>query len=140
MADLAPDRAASSRANLAAETDVAPRVLVGDADVYTGFDGFRKLLDRKDVEVVIIAGPPGFRPMHVEAAINAGKHVFMEKPVAVDPVGVRRVIAAGAKADERKLCIVSGTQRHERSYLEAAPCRWAPSARSSRALLLGIRE
>ncbi len=120
MADLVPDRLATSRGHLAGESELSPRILVKDEDCYTGFDAYRRLLERSDIEAVIIAGPPGFRPAQVEAAIDAGKHVFMEKPVAVDPAGVRRVIAAAAKADEKKLCIVSGTQRrHEACYLEA---------------------
>lgn len=120
LADLVPDRAASSRAHLLGEEAFAGRVTLKNNDIFTGFDGYQRLLERGDVEAVVIAGPPGFRPIHVEAAIKAGKHVFMEKPVAVDPAGVRRVIAAAAEADRRKLCIVAGTQRrHERCYLEA---------------------
>jgi len=69
--------------------------------------------------VVILATPPGFRPIHLAEAVRAGKHVFMEKPVAVDPVGVRSVIASGAVADEKRLSIVAGTQRrHEPKYIE----------------------
>jgi predicted dehydrogenase len=119
MADLVPDRLASSRGHLSGDDEIAERVAVGDADAYAGFDAYKRLLDRKDIDSVIIAGPPGFRPAQIEAAIDAGKHVFMEKPVAVDPVGVRRVLAAAAKAEEKKLCMVAGTQRrHERSYRE----------------------
>lgn len=120
LADLMPDRLASSRAHLAGDDELAERVLVKDDACYTGFDAYRRLLERPDVDLVIIAGPPGFRPAQVEAAIDAGKHVFMEKPVAVDPAGVRRVIAAARKADAKGLCIVAGTQRrHERCYQEA---------------------
>jgi predicted dehydrogenase len=69
---------------------------------------------------VILATSPHFRPIHFAAAVEAGKHVFMEKPVAVDPAGVRKVIEAGALADTKKLSVVSGTQRrHEASYLAA---------------------
>jgi predicted dehydrogenase len=72
------------------------------------------------VDVVILATPPHFRPTHFAAAIRAGKHVFMEKPVAVDSVGVRTVIAAGEEARRRKISVVAGTQRrHEASYLQA---------------------
>jgi len=120
MADLLPERLSAARGHLAGEEEFAGRLGVGSADEYTGFDAYRRLVERRDVDAVIIAGPPGFRPMQVEAAIAAGKHVFMEKPVAVDPVGVRRVIAASQAADRKGLCIVAGTQRrHERSYLEA---------------------
>jgi predicted dehydrogenase len=120
MADLLPERLSASLGHLEAEEEFGGRVAVGGADGYSGFDAYRRLVERRDVDAVLIAGPPGFRPMQVEAAIAAGKHVFMEKPVAVDPVGVRRVIAAAEEADRRKLSIVAGTQRrHERSYLEA---------------------
>ncbi len=69
--------------------------------------------------MVILATPPGFRPAHFEAAVKAGKHVFMEKPVCVDPTGYRRVVAAADAAGEKKLCVVAGTQRrHQAGYVE----------------------
>lgn len=86
---------------------------------FTGFDAYKQLL-QTEVDVVILATPPHFRPAHFAAAITSGKHVFMEKPVAVDPAGIRTVLDAGKQADEKKLCVVAGTQRrHEKSYLEA---------------------
>jgi predicted dehydrogenase len=119
LADLFKDRVDSARANLAAHEGVGERAAIADDRLYTGFDNYQKLL-ASDVDVVILATAPGFRPIHFEAAIAAGKHVFMEKPVAVDSVGVRRVIAAAQAADAKKLCVVSGTQRrHENSYLAA---------------------
>jgi predicted dehydrogenase len=96
----------------------------GRADVpasarFWGFDAYRKVL-ATDCDLVILATAPGFRPTHYAAAIDAGKHVFFEKPVAVDPAGVRTVLDASARAADRKLCVVAGTQRrHERCYLEA---------------------
>ena len=70
--------------------------------------------------MVILATPPHFRPEHFAAAVAAGKHVFMEKPVAVDAPGVRTVINAAAEAKNKKLSVVSGTQRrHQQPYLEA---------------------
>src|SRR5690606_17261020 len=120
MADLFPDRLDASHGYLVADEEIADRVTVGEGDRYSGFDGYKRVLDRADVDVVILATPPGFRPTHVEAAIDAGKHVFMEKPAGVDPAGVRRVLAAAEKAQRNALAIVAGTQRrHERSYLEA---------------------
>jgi myo-inositol 2-dehydrogenase/D-chiro-inositol 1-dehydrogenase len=84
---------------------------------FFGADAYKKLL-ATNVEVVLIATSPNFRPVHFEAAVNAGKHVFMEKPVAVDPPGARRVIAAGEKAKEKGLSVVAGTQRrHQGGYL-----------------------
>jgi predicted dehydrogenase len=86
--------------------------------VFLGFEGFKKLLET-DVEIVLFATPPCFRPLHFEAAIQAGKHVFFEKPVGVDPPGCRKVIAAGKLAKEKGLCVVAGTQRrHSRGYRE----------------------
>lgn len=89
-----------------------------DARGYWGFDGYQKLL-ASDLDLVILATPPGFRPMHFEAAVAAGKHIFMEKPVAVDPVGCRSVIATAKIAKQKKLAVVAGTQRrHQPSYME----------------------
>jgi myo-inositol 2-dehydrogenase / D-chiro-inositol 1-dehydrogenase len=85
---------------------------------FVGFDAYQKVID-SGVDVVILATPPKFRPAHFEAAVNARKHVFMEKPVAVDPVGIRSVIASAKKAESLNLKIVTGTQRrHQRDYLE----------------------
>ena len=85
---------------------------------FVGFDAYQKLL-ASGVDMVILATPPHFRPEHFEAAVKAGKHVFMEKPVAVDPAGVRRVIAAAKVAEQKKLSVVAGTQRrHQLHYVE----------------------
>ncbi len=85
---------------------------------FWGFDNYQKVL-AADIDMVILAAPPGFRPSHFEAAVNAGKHIFTEKPIAVDPVGVRQFIAAAKKAKEKRLGVVAGTQRrHQPSYLE----------------------
>jgi len=85
---------------------------------FTGFEGFQRLIDEADVDVIITATPPYFRPMIFEAAVNAGKHVFLEKPMAVDPPGCRRIIAAARQAEAAGLCVVTGTQRrHSRDYL-----------------------
>ncbi len=85
---------------------------------FAGFDGFKQVI-QSDVDIVILATQPGFRPMHFEAAIKAGKHVFIEKPVAVDPVGVRKVIAVSELAKQKGLTVVAGTQRrHTPNYLE----------------------
>ncbi|MBL1216692.1 MAG: gfo/Idh/MocA family oxidoreductase [Planctomycetes bacterium] len=117
MADVFPDRLKSSRSNL--EQHNSEKATVSDDMCFVGFDAYRQLLEHADVDLVILATPPHFRPMQLQAAIEAGKHVFMEKPVAVDPVGVRTVIAAGGVAQRRGLGIVAGTQRrHELCYLD----------------------
>ena len=85
---------------------------------FVGFDAYKNVL-ASDVDIVILATPPGFRPLHFEAAINAGKHVFMEKPVAVDPAGVRKVIDANELAKKKNLAVAVGLQRHhEPIYIE----------------------
>ncbi|MCB0630082.1 MAG: Gfo/Idh/MocA family oxidoreductase [Saprospiraceae bacterium] len=84
---------------------------------FDGFDGYKKVIPLCDV--LVIATPPGFRPIHFEAAVEANKHVFMEKPVAVDAPGVRRVLAAAEKAKQKKLNVVVGLQRHyQKVYTE----------------------
>ncbi len=117
LGDLFPDRLASSRSNL--EQFDSSRATVADANCFTGFDAYRGVLGT-DCDLVILATPPGFRPIHFAAAIEAGKNVFTEKPVAVDGTGIRRFIAAAEEADRKKLCVVAGTQRrHENNYLAA---------------------
>jgi predicted dehydrogenase len=97
---------------------IQPRIRVAPEHHLTGFDAYQKLL-ASDIDIVMLCTPPGFRPMHFEAAVNAGKHVFTEKPIATDPVGARRLIAAGKLAAERKLTVVSGAQRRaHREYVE----------------------
>ena len=84
---------------------------------FKGLDGYQKVLDHCDM--VILATPPGFRPFHFEAAIKAGKHVFMEKPVCVDSFGARLCLEAAKMADEKKLKVVVGLQRrYENRYRE----------------------
>jgi len=78
---------------------------------FVGLDAYQELL-ATDVDLVILATPPGFRPLHFEKAVEAGKHVFMEKPVAVDAPGVRRVLAAGKLAQSKGLAVQVGLQRH----------------------------
>lgn len=85
---------------------------------FVGFDAYQKVIDC-GVDVVLLATPPNFRPIHLAAAVKAGKHSFIEKPVAVDPVGVRSVIETSARAKQKGLAIVAGTQRrHSKLYLE----------------------
>jgi predicted dehydrogenase len=84
---------------------------------FKGLDGYKQVLDHCDL--VILATPPGFRPFHFEAAVNAGKHVFMEKPVCVDAFGAQLCLAAAKMADEKKLKVVVGLQRHyDQKYRE----------------------
>jgi predicted dehydrogenase len=117
MGDAFPDRLAGSRANVL--KDWKDRCLVTDDRAFVGFDAYQKVL-AQPVDVVILATPPGFRPIHFAAAIEAGKHVFMEKPVATDAPGIRAVIEAATKAKAKGLNVVTGTQRrHDLAYKEA---------------------
>jgi predicted dehydrogenase len=87
---------------------------VGDEKCFVGFDAFEKVID-SGVDIIILATPPHFRPEHFAAAVNAKKHVFMEKPVAVDPVGARSIIVSSKRAESIGLCVGTGTQRrHQR--------------------------
>ena len=91
---------------------------VPDERQFVGFDAYQKVID-SGVHMVILTTPPHFRPMHLAAAIEAGKHAFVEKPVAVDPAGARSVIASAELAEKKKLSIVAGTQRrYTPSYIE----------------------
>jgi myo-inositol 2-dehydrogenase / D-chiro-inositol 1-dehydrogenase len=90
---------------------------VPDENCFVGFDNFEKVIDA-GVDVVILATPPKFRPEHFEAAVKARKHVFMEKPLAVDSAGIRQIITASKMADSQGLKVVTGTQRrHQHNYV-----------------------
>ena len=118
MADAFEDRLLGSLANISKEMGESNKVKVKKKNQFVGFDAAQKAMDLADV--VILATPPGFRPQHFEYAINNGKHVFMEKPVATDVPGVRKVLAAAKVAKEKKLNVVVGLQRHyQDSYLAA---------------------
>jgi predicted dehydrogenase len=117
MGDLFEDRLRGSLNNLQGGLP-AEKFKVTDDTAFWGFDAFEKVI-ATDCNYVILATPPGFRPQHLKAAIEAGKHVFMEKPVAVDPVGVRWVMICADLAAQKGLGIVTGTQRrHQASYIE----------------------
>ena len=94
-----------------------PKIDVPDSRKFSGFDAYKNVIAACDV--VLIATPPGFRPIHFEHAVNAGKHVFMEKPLAVDGPGIRKVLAAAEVAKAKKLNVVVGLQRHyQKVYTE----------------------
>ncbi len=91
---------------------------VADDMVFVGLDGYKKVL-ATDADYVILATPPGWRPEHFEAAVKAKKHIFTEKPVATDVVGIRRFMDAAKKSEELKLSITAGTQRrHQKPYID----------------------
>ena len=122
VGDLFPDRLEESLKNLAKLGD---KVAVPKEQQFTGWDAYQKVI-ASDVNYVILASPPGFRPTHLQAAIAAGKNVFTEKPVAVDAAGYKTVVAAAEVATQKGLGVAAGTQRrhHARS---ATSLRFAPT-------------
>lgn len=105
VADIFNDRATDSLNLL--KMRHGDKVNVPDENVFIGFDGYQKVIE-SGIDVILLAGPSSFRPKHLEAAVNAGLHVFCEKPVAVDAPGARRVYDSVRKAKEANLAIVSG--------------------------------
>jgi len=121
MADAFRDRIDGSYKELTAEggdkKSIKSRVDVPEDRKYVGFDGYKKAMAHADV--VILTTPPGFRPIHFEEAVKQGKQIFMEKPVATDPAGIKRVLDAAEIAKQKKLNVVVGLQRHyQNSYRE----------------------
>ncbi|MCG3125876.1 MAG: Inositol 2-dehydrogenase/D-chiro-inositol 3-dehydrogenase [Phycisphaerae bacterium] len=116
LADVFADRVSECRAKLS--RSLGEKAKVDDAHCFSGFDAYKQLM-RSGIDLVVMATPPAFRPMHLREAVELGLHVFMEKPVAVDAVGVRSVIASGEIARAKGLGVVSGTQRrHHSGYIE----------------------
>ena len=96
------------------------KVKVSDNKMYSGIDAYRRVLDDPDVDVVLFATPPGFRPQYIAEAVDAGKHVFAEKPTCVDPAGFKICLTAHEQAVANGTAIVTGTQyRRQTNYVEA---------------------
>jgi predicted dehydrogenase len=118
MGDIFEDNLKNGRDNIRNNPHCKEKFDVSDDRCFSGFDAYQKVIDCSDL--VILATPPGFRPLHIEATIKAGKHLFAEKPVAVDGTGIRKVLAAYEEANQKKLSVVTGTQRrHSASYIES---------------------
>lgn len=116
LGDLFPDRLQSSFNHL--KEQLKDRCNVTPDRCFTGFDNYKGVIN-SGVDIVILAEPPAFRPVHFRAAVEAGKHVFMEKPVAVCPAGVRLMLEYAQIAQQKKLTVVAGTQRrHDFGYRE----------------------
>jgi myo-inositol 2-dehydrogenase/D-chiro-inositol 1-dehydrogenase len=118
MADAFKDRLDGSLKSIMGEmSDKKNRVAVKEENKFVGFDAYKNAMALADV--VILATPPGFRPIHFEEAVKQGKQIFMEKPVATDPAGIQRVLAAAQIAKAKKLNVVVGLQRrYQTSYRE----------------------
>ena len=115
MADAFEDRLESSLKAISEELDGERNVKVKEKNRHVGFNSYQKVIDMADV--VILATPPGFRPLHFKYAIDNDKHVFMEKPVATDANGVRQVLESAKVAKKKKLNVVVGLQRrYQKSY------------------------
>ncbi|MCC7011799.1 MAG: Gfo/Idh/MocA family oxidoreductase [Planctomycetes bacterium] len=106
LGDAFADHVDNALKSLQGMPNLAPRVKVDDAHKFTGFDAYKRVIDA--VDVALFATSPHFRPMQVEYAAQSGKHMFVEKPIATDAPGVRRVMAACELARQKKLAVVSG--------------------------------
>ncbi|MCU4177293.1 Gfo/Idh/MocA family protein [Carboxylicivirga sp. N1Y90] len=114
LGDVFEDKLIACRQNLKEKKGIE----IDSEKCFVGLDAFQKVIDA-GVDVILLATPPYFRPEHFEAAVKARKHVFMEKPVAVDPVGVRSILINSVRAEELGLSVVTGTiKRHQADYLE----------------------
>jgi predicted dehydrogenase len=119
MGDAFADRLQSSLAKLREDKTVNAKVDVREDRCFVGFDAYRQVIE-SGVDVVLLAEPPQFRPRHLKAAVEAGKHVFAEKPVAVDAPGIRSVLATCEEARKKRLSIVSGLcLRYSRGFQES---------------------
>ncbi len=126
MADAFPDRLESAYQTMTSGSKYQQEETAGltmKIDVppdrrFTGLDSYKRAID-SDVDLVILAAPPGFRPVHFDYAVQRGKHVFMEKPVAVDAPGVRHILSVAQEARKKNLKVGVGLQRHhQNTYLE----------------------
>ncbi len=122
MGDTFRDKIDSSLLNLN-QSDRKAQVMVPDTNKFVGFHAYQKVIETCDA--VLLATPPPFRPMHFEAAVNTGKHVFMEKPLAVDVPGYNKIMETGVLADKKNLNVVVGLQfRYQKSFQELLTKIW----------------
>jgi len=121
LGDMFPDQLESARTRLDEQSAKIGKPAVDAKNLYRGLNAYQGLLASPDVDAVYVATPPWFHPEHLEAAIAAGKHVYLEKPVAVDVPGAKRVEELGERARQRKLSLAVGFQiRHASPYVELA--------------------
>ncbi|GGG79799.1 oxidoreductase [Parapedobacter pyrenivorans] len=117
MADAFADQLATTHSTLLKITDIKDAVRVPESHMFVGFDGYKEAIALADV--VILATPPAFRPLHFDAVVAAGKHTFMEKPLASDAQGIRQVLAAGEAARQKNLKVSVGLQnRYDPAFIE----------------------
>ena len=122
MADLFEDQLEKSIRRLRGAEEfpgIQNRINVAPEQRFMGFDAYKKIL-ASDVDIVMLTTPPGWRPIHFEAAVEAKKHVFAEKPMGTDPVGVRRAMDAARKSEQEKLTVMIGAQRRsQQEYVQS---------------------
>ncbi|MDF1658458.1 MAG: Gfo/Idh/MocA family oxidoreductase [Verrucomicrobiales bacterium] len=111
MADISREQLDLSRETLKKNAPSPDQVTVSPENEFVGLEAYQRVMDLGDIDVVILTTPPGFRPFHFEAAVQAGKHVFMEKPVAVDAAGIRRVLESAKQAKAKDLKVGVGLNR-----------------------------
>ena len=118
IADVFEDNMKAAREKLSRQSE---RTRLNDGTCFHGLDAYKSVM-ALDVDIVLLCTPPAFRAQHLRAAVDAGKHVFMEKPAGTDPAQIRSVIASGELAKQKGLSIVAGTQRrHQVQYLDLVP-------------------
>jgi myo-inositol 2-dehydrogenase/D-chiro-inositol 1-dehydrogenase len=118
IADVDEAKPAALRTGLAKKFE--EKFDVADHKMYSGIDAYRRILDDPEIDLVLFATPPGFRPQYVAEAVDAGKHVFAEKPTCVDPAGYKICLSAHEQAEKNGTAIVTGTQyRRQTNYVEA---------------------
>jgi len=133
MGDMFADKLQKSLSQLKGTPAIAERIDVKPDTSFTGFGAYKSVIEMSDV--VLLTTPPHFRPMHLKAAVEAGKHIFCEKPVAVDAPGVRSVIGTCREAEKKKLSLVSGLcWRYHHGKRETMKRVLEPSKKSERRL------
>src|SRR5215831_5375033 len=116
LADMFEDRVLSTRANFDKMSEAKGRAKISDSNLFKGTKAYEKLLQSKDVDMVMITSPPYFHPEHLEAAVNAGKHAYCEKPVGTDVQGCQRVKAIGKKAQGKVSVHIGFQKRYDEGY------------------------
>ena len=115
LGDVFADKVSELRAGLKKDWQID----VPENKCFVGFDAYKKVID-SGIDIVLLCTPPSFRPEHFRYAVEKGVHSFLEKPILVDPVGYRTIVSAAKQAEAKRLCCVTGTQRHhQRPYLES---------------------
>lgn len=118
VADLNPDKAPVLLKSITKK--YGEKIDVAESKMHSGIDGYRRILDDPEIDLVLFATPPGFRPQYIQEAVDAGKHIFAEKPTCVDPAGYRVCLKAHDDAVKKGTAIVTGTQyRRQTNYMEA---------------------